>query len=291
MRIDVITEGQWIKWFWASKIVETGHDQIEFRLLREPDNDNPPDVNLWVDWNVFLHFTKSKCLDVLYVTHIHENSPELHSRDMNLSFGRFFEADLYLHQSLRTISQFSDIGFDPEKSFHLRCGLDERFKPRITLLLNGNNHPGKGSKFLSKLLRHYDFEHYRLLFCGKEFEEPVAICQERGIDHEWIQLTQEQYRDCHTRFLYERADAVLCVSSFEGGPMSLIEAEATGTPIISTICGVSPEISNARLFEVGDLINCEGHLDAFRIEKLRHYKKPTTWVNFNVELFALLSHL
>lgn len=287
MRIDVITEGQWIKYFWAFKIVETGHPGVEFRLRREPDTNNPPDVNLWVDWNVFLHFPKSKCLDVLYVTHIHENSPELHSRDMNLSFGRFFEADLFLHQSLRTIEQFEEIGFDPAKSFHLRNAIEaDKFKPKITLgVIQNSGARGKGEFFFRELIYSTDLSAFKFILVGKDYEMITQIMKQHNVEFEWIQLSPEEYRNSETSKIYERLRYLLVLSLFEGGPVALQEAVACCVPIISARVGQAPEYPADYLFEPGDLNQLKTILITISTPKC----PPVSFPAFNDLLFDLLS--
>jgi glycosyltransferase involved in cell wall biosynthesis len=81
--------------------------------------------------------------------------------------------------------------------------------------------------------------------------------------------------------LYRGLDYLLVTSSYEGGPMSALEAIASGVPVISPEIGWMPELPHIS-YEVGDLDQLNKILENLSspLHELRRSVSARTWDNF-----------
>jgi glycosyltransferase involved in cell wall biosynthesis len=292
MKVNIVTEGSWIKKFWSDKIIEYNTTEIVYSLSDEPRSD--VDINFYVCYNLYL--IKNKILtkppiSIGYVTHIHNNDPEAHTKDLGRDFYGLKNMDYFIHQSLKSVNQFTQFGFPIEKSFHVISPVEiDKFYPTITIgVFQNGGVEGKGLFFLLELLDKYDFKNFKFLFCGKDWGQVYLKMHQKGIRYESFLLNQNQYYNVQQKELYERLDYLLVPSLWEGGPVAPLEALASGVPIISSNVGFMPEFNVEYMYEAGNL----GQL----IEIFKSIEKPIldrrkkveqlTYVEFNKKIFDI----
>jgi len=295
MKVHIVTEGNWIKKFWSDKIIEYNDTEIEYSLSFQQKYG--VDINFYVCYNMYLFWPKSQkpTLDIGYVTHIHKNDMQEHSRDIGIDFNRIREMDYYIHQSKRSMSQFTQFGFPPEKSCNLTSPIEiHKFYPTIVLgIFQNGGVDGKGLFFLNDLLTKYDFKNFKFLFCGKDWESSFEIMKKRRIRYEHILYSPEHYHEVQQRTLYEKIDYLFVPSLWEGGPVAPLEAMASGVPIISSDVGLIPEFSVEYMYEAGNtdqLISIMNKIEGTIIER-RKKVEHLSYVNFNRKLVEIFKGL
>ena len=75
----------------------------------------------------------------------------------------------------------------------------------------------------------------------------------KNIRYELYTFTPEQYHDVKQSILYENINFLLVPSLWEGGPVAIGEALASGVPIISSDVGYVPEFNVEHMFAAGDI--------------------------------------
>jgi glycosyltransferase involved in cell wall biosynthesis len=293
MKVNIVTEGSWIKRFWSDKIIEYNQSPIEYSLSYVPIQD--ADVNFYICYNVFLPFGKTKALDVGYVTHIHANDPIAHSRDIGMDFNKFRLMDGWVHQSQRSLKQFLGMGFPAEKNFNLTSAVEtHKFIPTITIGIFQNGEVvGKGLFFMKELVEQYDLTNFKFIFCGKGWEQVTQIMDKKGIRYETHTYTQKQYHDVEHKVLYERINYLLVPSLWEGGPVAPQEAMACGIPIISSDVGFIPEFNVEHMFpagNVGALIEILKNIEN-NILKTRSKVIDMSYTNYSNKLYTILKQI
>lgn len=169
-------------------------------------------------------------------THLDQDSPASFRRGWDLLDG-------VVHMARRYRDTFEEQGWYPaERMTVLRPGeIDGRFpiKPvRIGVVQRGE-HVGKGKDFLPAVLGQLTDEErglLRLHFCGRGWlaegdrRDPTSGHDYHGVQaHDWNEI---DFCD-----VYGAIDYLLIPSLWEGGPMALLEALATGTPVIAAGVG------------------------------------------------------
>jgi glycosyltransferase involved in cell wall biosynthesis len=291
MRVNIVTEGNWIKKFWSDKIIEYNNTEIQYTLSLEPITDT--DINYYICYNTFLPFNKSiNTLDIGYVTHIHENNTESHSKDIGYDFNKFRELDAWIHQSRRSMDQFINMGFPNEKNFNLTSPVEvQKFTPTITIgIVQNGEVVGKGLHFMEDFIdSDVNLENFKFLFCGKGWTSVTNKMRDKNIRYENYMYSPYEYHNVHHQVLYENMDYLFVPSLWEGGPVAPLEAMACGVQIISSDVGFIPEFNIEHMFPAGDL---EALKDIFRTieapylnrrEKVKHL----TYENFNKKLLEI----
>ncbi|MCK4260838.1 MAG: glycosyltransferase [Halanaerobiales bacterium] len=293
MRVNIVTEGNWIKKFWSDKIIEYNKTEIEYSLSFTPTNE--ADINFYICYNTYLPFNKTKILDVGYVTHIHKNNTKEHNKDIGKDFNKFKELDGFIHQSKRSLDQFITLGFPVEQNFHLISPIEiHKFRSTIKLgIIQNGEVEGKGLYFLLQILDRFNFENFKFIFCGRGWEKVTNKMEEKGIRFEQINYTPEEYHNVKQSELYELIDYLFVPSLWEGGPVASLEAMASGKPIISSDVGLIPEFDIEYMFKAGDidqLISCLSDIEQ-PIIKRREKVEDLTYENFNVQLLEIFKKL
>jgi len=294
MKVNIVTEGNWIKKFWSDKIVEYNKTEMEQTISLEPKND--VDVNFYVCYNTFLPFNKTNALDVGYVTHIHENSPESHSIDIGHDFNKFRQLDAWIHQSKRSLKQFLDMGYPKDKNFNLTSPVEvHKFKPTISIGIFQNGEVvGKGLHFMEDFVDSgINLENFKFIFCGRGWESVISRLQEKNIRYETYNYTPEEYHNVEHRVLYEKIDYLLVPSLWEGGPVAPLEAMSCGIPIISSDVGLIPEFNIEYMFSAGTLTSLMAIFKDIENQYLKRRNKVInlTYENFNEKLYEIFKGL
>lgn len=294
MRVNIVTEGNWIKKFWSDKIIEYNNTEIEYTLSLEPTNDT--DINYYICYNTYLPFNKSAVLDIGYVTHIHENDPIAHSKDIGYDFNKFREMDAWIHQSKRSLNQFLEMGYPQDKNFNLTSPVEvHKFKPTITIGIFQNGEVvGKGLHFMEALVdSDINLENFKFIFCGKGWETVRNKMAKKNIRSETFMYGSTEYHDVKHRVLYEHINYLLVPSLWEGGPVAPLEAMACGIPIISSDVGFIPEFYVEYMYSAGDLNTLKQIFKIIEQEYLYRRNKviDLTYENYNVKLLEIFKQI
>ena len=224
MKINIVTvESGWI----LQKIAERiGRSNPEvFEVSHSPRVD--VDANYYVDVQN-CYFQKTSTLDIGYFTHLHENSEKSIQDD-------WLTLDYIIHKCTRYRQVFEKF-YPAEKMSILYPGeISSEFKlkkPLIGIFQRGT-YEGKGYFFMKKLAEYDILKKFKFLFVGSGWGDVAHLYRKNGIEAYYQE--NEDYSTYPK--LYEHIDYLLIPSLWEGGPMSVIEACATGTPIISSDVG------------------------------------------------------
>ena len=95
----------------------------------------------------------------------------------------------------------------------------------------------KGEFLFEPLLENLDPHRVSFVLVGEERGHEAGLARERGfLAEHWERLPYRLMGDA-----YERIDALLILSQFEGGPASLPEALGSGVPVFCTPVGMCPD--------------------------------------------------
>ena len=224
MKINIVTVNSgWILQKISERVAAANPDV--FQISSRPVGN--VDANFYIDM-LNCYRNKSPILDVGFFTHLHEDSADFMQ-------SHWLSLDHIVHMCTRYKKAFQQF-YPAEKMSVLYPGqVDEQFSPRKPLIgiFQRGFHEGKGFDFM-KSIAHYDIlKNFKFMFVGSDWEEVADIFNNNSIEtrcHE-----SEDYSEYPE--LYHKIDYLLIPSLWEGGPMSLIEAYATGTPIISSDVG------------------------------------------------------
>jgi glycosyltransferase involved in cell wall biosynthesis len=294
MKVNIVTEGNWIKKFWSDKIIEYNKTEIEYTLSLTPTNDT--DINFYICYNTYLPFSKSNALDIGYVTHIHENNPKSHSKDIGYDFDKFKELDGWIHQSLRSYDQFLVMGYPPKRNFNLTSPVEtHKFKPTISIGIFQNGEvAGKGLYFMEAFIDSpVNLENFKFIFCGRGWDLVTTKLKEKNIRYEVYTYTPEQYHNVEHKVLYEKINYLLVPSLWEGGPVAPLEAMSCGVPIISSDVGFMPEFGPEYQFQAGDLGKLKRIFKTIEDNHLRRRNKviPHTYKDYNEKLLKIFKQI
>ena len=120
----------------------------------------------------------------------------------------------------------------------------------------------KGETRLAAMLRLLDPSAFAFVFVGADRWREAAVARQAGFRCETFE--QPPYRVISA--LYGGIHALLVLSRHEGGPASLPEALATGTPVLTTRVGMAPDF--IRDGENGIFLAGEPEADAARLADL-----------------------
>lgn len=119
----------------------------------------------------------------------------------------------------------------------------EGFRPRKrNILIVGAEQPTgrKRSWLLLDLAWRYDLSPFHFVVVGTGWEDVVTKLTNMGVSVRYEpKVEADTLRD-----FYLTADAFLVTASVEGGPLPLLEALASGTPVITPNIGFAPELKN-----------------------------------------------
>ena len=264
MHINVVTvKSGWILQKIAERIVKAGNSQdlnarmpgdgtIKSRLRWSLSHTPRVDVaaNYYVDIQNCYH-GRTPVLDIGYFTHLHENS-------INHVQPSWLTLDFIVHGCSRYREMFEQF-YPPEKMDVLIPGeIPDGFdlkKPTIGVFQRGK-YEGKGFHFMEEMGRNHPWvmRGFKWRFVGNDWEPVIKQYNDRGIESVGLGDAGLKYPEGYSA-QYDLVDYVLIPSLWEGGPMSLIEANAKGIPIISSDVGQSAkDIGVDYLFERGNAV-------------------------------------
>jgi len=246
MHINVVTVSSgWILQKIAERIVEAGNRQdlhtrqphngtikegIRWRLSHVPRVDCA--ANYYVDIQNCYRGPTS-VLDIGYFTHLHEN-------DQKHIQPHWLKLDFIVHKCTRYYDVFKQ--FYPESKMDLIYPgeIPEGFylkKPTIGIFQRGK-YEGKGFHFMSEMLdKHmWILDSFKWHFVGNDWGPVVEKMEAFGMEVTDLGDTNLSYPEGYAQE-YDKIDYLLIPSLWEGGPMSVIEANAKGIPIIAANVG------------------------------------------------------
>jgi glycosyltransferase involved in cell wall biosynthesis len=163
------------------------------------------------------------------------------------------EADLLVANSSHTVRKLEELGRSGRDVLLARPGLSVRQagRPRINenpgrLLLVGNVEARKGIEDAVRALAFSSVESAELFIAGERSYEPgysarvAALVAELGLEDRVHLMGRLSNNDLAAE--YNRADAFLLLSHWEGYGMAIAEAMASGLPVISTKAGAVPDL-------------------------------------------------
>ena len=172
------------------------------------------------------------------------------------------QLDGVVHMATRYEKMFSR-WYQPEKLRTISPGEVSQFDtPPINFgIVQRGGHVGKGSDFLPDVIASLPSSvrgAMTLHFCGKGWVESS------GEDYHGVPALN--YKEDDWQSMYQRCDYIIIPSLWEGGPMSLLEALATGTGIIAAEVGFVGDLwdkynygfsgNHFTMFTPGDVRGC-----------------------------------
>lgn len=247
MHINVITVNSgWILQKIAERIVSAAPEGVTMKIGYPRWNER----NFYVD--VQNCFGGKRGMDIGLFTHVHEN-------DIQYLAAHWFQLDHVIHMSQRNEYMWSkDKRYTPATQSsscmipgEMPPGFE--FKKRRIGIAQRGKYEGKGFHFMLKLIKDYPqtVSLFDWLFVGNDWEEVIA---ELSKITNAMSITDSEaiWPDTYNRF-YSEIDYLLIPSKWEGGPMGLLEAAASGVPVIGAMVGwVDMEVPVFKSFHPGD---------------------------------------
>ncbi|MDX2099576.1 MAG: glycosyltransferase family 4 protein, partial [Leptolyngbyaceae cyanobacterium bins.59] len=148
------------------------------------------------------------------------------------------------------------------RQFSQKMGLSEETR---FILFAGRLHPQKDPILLVRSFAALDFENAHLLIAGdgELADEVRSEITRLGLTHK-ITMLGSQSRN-QLAYFQQISSACVLTSAYEGLPIVVLEALASGTPIVTTRCGETPKILTAESGIVCDERSPETIAKAFQI--------------------------
>lgn len=255
MRIAVTMEAEsWIIRRLAERFAESAGKDCEVVMLLATDPIPAGiDAVLYADWPHYLLQPKevrNKVPAVLMVHHLDRFA-------FRLRIIARREDILITCMSRRWVHFLKRWTFPADKLVQLHYGIDmQRFQPetvfsksdKVCIGVVGRLYPDgrKGEDRLLEIAHKLSPSGYRFQFMGERWEQVVAELRQRGFSVE----VAERCSEAEQPEIYRRMDCLLVCSRKEGGPLPVIEALASGVPVVSSDVGFVPELQEALPFAV-----------------------------------------
>lgn len=243
MLINVVTvTSGWILQKIAERIVNVGNLTEHIFELSNVAKQNV-DCNFYVDvQNTYKN--KSNTIDIGMFTHLHEDS----IIDIQ---PHYLTLDYIIHMSYRYMNKFID-SYPKEKMLVLYPAevkdMFQQYKPLLGIFQRGQ-YIGKGFNFMLDLAEKDIIKKFRFKFVGSGWDQVIDKFNKNGIETYYIK--NEDYIKYPEEIL--NIDYLLIPSLWEGGPMSVLEALASGKPIISSKVGFTEEFPIDFRFEPNNI--------------------------------------
>lgn len=190
------------------------------------------DLNYHVPWHTLIGYEGAGKQAMLYT---HCNPPDVASLQDACS-----RADLIVCMSFTGRQELLDIGADPLKLWVVYAAAANLFQyRRRTIGVVGFTQPNgrKRESILIDLAWRYDLTPYHFVIAGEGWDETVRVLQSLGVSVECIGPVNDE----ELRALYRRLDVLLVTGFAEGGPLPVLEALASGTPVLSPPFGYAAD--------------------------------------------------
>ncbi len=134
-----------------------------------------------------------------------------------------------------------DLGVTPEKLIVIPMGTDGFTPRKIKVGVVGAVQPNgrKREHLLTDMSWLEDLSAYHFMIVGKGWEPTVKTLQNNGVSVTY----SPELSDADMRYFYQQIDVLVVTGYLEGGPMPLLEALASGTPVLTPRFGYAADIS------------------------------------------------
>lgn len=229
----------WILQLIAQRI--TAESDGVMKLSTAPRND--VDANFYIDVQNCFH-RKTLVPDIGFFTHADRD-------DITTVNPTAFSLDYIVHMCERYFLAFAPHFPASKMEVIYPVEIDKRFnmKKRTIGIVQRGGFVGKGHDFMLDLARESIAKNFHFLFIGKGWDEVAKLMNLLGVSV--THIASEDY-DSYPN-LYDGIDYLLIPSLWEGGPMSYVEACATGTPIISGDVGFVEDFGVDYPFQSGSM--------------------------------------
>lgn len=148
-------------------------------------------------------------------------------------------ADRIVAMSFTGRQELLDFGVDPKKIWVIPCAADNfDYRPRRVLIVGYPQPNGrKRESILLDLAFKYDLSLFEFYLAGGGWEETGSKLAECGVK---VNIVQPVGDEQLAKF-YQIADVFLVTGYMEGGPLPLLEAMASGTPVLSPRFGYAAD--------------------------------------------------
>jgi len=218
-------------------------------------------------------------------------------------------ADHWLVASQFTKKTLVDAGISPERIGVVPYGIDlDRFKPRqrvrgtgepLRLLFVGTLGQRKGIKYLLQALELLPAGSVELTMCGRPVDDLAMLRQSKFPIRLYPAISADGLA-----VAYQSADVFVFPSLAEGFAHVLLEAMATGLPIISTNRTAAPDLiahgQEGFIIEPGDPSELASHIEEFlrapeKVELMglaaRHRAEHFTWSRFRGDVARFVGNV
>ena len=198
-------------------------------------------------------------------------------------------ADLITCMSYQGRRELVTLGVDPKKIWVIYCGADQfQYRKRLIGIVGYPQPNGrKREHLLLDLAWQYDLSPFQFLFVGDSDGNTAAQLRALGVAADAIMADDKALAQ-----IYQRLDCLLVTGYAEGGPLPLLEAMASGTPILSPRFGYASDLLGSEcLYETAEEL----------MQKLDAIAKPTldnclltrawTWRDYVAEYALVLGRL
>lgn len=277
MVVNIVTvQSGWILQKIAERIVNEGKNQgYDFRLSHQSSDD--VDCNVYIDiQNCFVQ--KSKTLDIGFFTHMDLDSIDTVNKNcLNL--------DYIIHMCSRYYEKFKSIFDENKMSVLFPAEVNTNFtqyKPKIGIFQRGK-YEGKGFYFMLDLADNPIIENFRFKFVGKDWDAVVDKLKSKNIEVEYF--TDEDYSSYPAQI--HDVDYVLVPSLWEGGPMGILEALASGKEIISADVGFVGDFQVDHIFKPNDIDGLNDILENI-LKPIRRRRNSTEGLTYKSYVESLI---
>jgi glycosyltransferase involved in cell wall biosynthesis/predicted SAM-dependent methyltransferase len=229
-----------------------------------------PDPNATINYHINYHAFKRKgACDMAFFTHIEESVPAV--RELFFATARTVDHCVCMSKKYEEILRANGV----DRVTTIMPGVDlETFRPAIRIGVVGRTyHTGrKGEELVAKAMSIPFTQWY---FCGDGWPSGGVV------------FTHERLAE-----FYQVIDVLLVPALYEGGPMPVLEALASGKPVLSPPVGFVPEFPHIE-YEAGNFEQLRNRIEALVQERreLRRSVEQRTWLRWAMEHHRIFSGL
>ena len=175
-------------------------------------------------------------------------------------------ADIVTAMSFTGRQELLDYGVDPKKIWTIYNAADMFPYRKRAILIVGYPQPNgrKRESLLLDLAWKHDLTPYEIILAGEQWEETAAKLQSLGVAVKYTNADSPEL----IKQLYQYVDLFLATGYVEGGPLPLLEAMASGVPVLAPAVGYANDLLS--------LINIYDSVDDL-FEKITEMFESTTY--------------